>query len=105
MIYVPDIEHYECFTMHDNYIRAYHSGVNEIGDYVPYTDYYYNSNYYSNNGFELIEKIPVCLPADKLTTEVYYRVDFYKILIIFFILAFIIFYVPLRILFKFFKKR
>lgn len=105
MIYVPDIEHYECFVMNDNYIRGYETGISQVGDYVPYTDFYYNNNYYSKSGIELIEFIPICLPSSKLTTDFYYRVDFYKILIIFLILSIFIIYIPLKLISKIFKRR
>lgn len=98
MIYVPDIEHFECFTMEDGYIRAY-NGINEIPASVPYTDFFYNSNYYSRSGQETISEYPSCIDSSKLTTNIMYRADFDKILIIFVILTYIIIYLPLHLIF------
>lgn len=104
MIYVPDIEHYECFTMHDGYIRAY-EGISDIPASVAYTDFFYNNNYYERSGREELLEVPACIPSDKLTTDYYYRTDIDKILVIFIILAFVIVYLPLRLIFHLFNRR
>lgn len=104
MIYVPDIEHFECYTMHDGYIRAY-EGFSDLPDYVAYTDFFYNNNYYSRSGLEEVITQPECISHDQLTTDYMYRVDIDKILIIFLILAFVIVYLPCKLLFHLFNRR
>ena len=104
MIYVPDLENYECFVVLDSKtIRAYEE-MPVLGELIDYRDYYINSHYIYSDGIELIEKVPVCISEDKLTTESYYRNDLSHILIIFVILAFICFYLPSKLLFRMFRK-
>lgn len=104
MIYVPDIEHFECYVMHDGFIRAY-EGFNDLSSYVAYTDFFYNNNYYSRNGLEELTQQPECIPSNKLTTDYMYRVDIDKILITFVILAFVIVYLPLKLVFHVLNRR
>lgn len=104
MIYVPDIEHYECFTMQDGYIRAY-QGFSDIPSYVAYTDIFYNNNYYTRDGLEEVVSQPQCIPSSQLTTDYMYRVDIDKILVVFCILAFIIVYLPVKFIFFLFNRR
>lgn len=104
MIYVPDIEHFECFTMQDGYIRAY-EGFSSLPATVSYTDFLYNSNYYSRSGQEELSEFPSCIDSSKLTTNYLYRVDIDKILIIFVIMSFIIIYLPIRLFFHLFNRR
>jgi len=104
-IYVPDIENYQCFVVNSSEsIRAY-KDVPELGSNVEYRDYFVNSNYLFQDGYELIESVPICLNNEMVTNDFYYRNDLDKILIIFLILAFIIVYIPIKILFRIFKKR
>ena len=105
-IYVPDLTSYSCFVMHNDYIRAYTSNP-AYNTTLNYTDYYFKNNYYSQSGtqqFGNYSTLPTCIDSNLLTDEVYYRYDFDKILIIFFILAIVIVYVPIKILFRFFRR-
>lgn len=104
MIYVPDIEHFECYTMHDGYIRAY-EGFSSVPASVAYTDFLYNSNYYRRSGREELLEFPDCIPSDQLTTDYYYRTDIDKILIVFIILAFVIVYLPVKLIFHVLNRR
>lgn len=104
MIYVPDIEHFECYTMHDGYIRAY-EGISSVPATVAYTDFLYNSNYYTRSGTEELLEVPECISSDQLTTNYYYRADFDRILILFIILAFVIIYLPIKLIFHLFNRR
>lgn len=104
MIYVPDVEHFECFEMHDGYIRGY-QGINDIPSYVAYTDFLYNNNYYAISGYEELTEYPTCIPSSQLSTNYYYRADFDKILIIFVILAFVIIYLPIKLIFHLLNRR
>lgn len=104
-IYVPDIENYKCFVVNSSEsIRAYKDTPN-LGSSVEYRDYFVNSNYLFQDGYELIESVPICLNNDSITNDFYYRNDIDKILLIFLILALIIVYIPIKIFFTIFKKR
>lgn len=98
MIYVPDIDSFTCFTMEDGYIRGYSDAIN-LSDPIPYTDFLYNSNYYTRTGQETLSEYPACIDSSKLTTNYLYRVDVDKILIMFVIMAYLIIYLPLHLIF------
>lgn len=108
MIYVPDSQNYECFVVrNEETIRAYKE-IPQNNKTIEYRDYYYNSNYYYQDGFQQFSQyttLPVCLNNDNISNDVYYRNDFDKILVIFFIMFIFIVYFPLNIFFKFFKRR
>lgn len=103
-VFVPELKDYTCFEIHDNYIRGYKGELLE-NEFIDYTDIYFNNNYYIREGTTLLEVVPVCINQEDLTTNFYYRVDFYKILIIFLILAIFIIYLPLKLISKIFKRR
>jgi len=108
MIYVPDMENYQCFVVrNENVIRAYKEIPTQNSN-IEYRDYYYTSNYYYNDGTQSFGQyttsLPVCLDNSVLTSEIYYRNDFDKILVIFLILCIFCFYIPLKIFSRFFKK-
>ena len=100
-IYVPDLDTYKCFVVkNDTTIRAYKEIPVNNRD-VSYRDYFYTSNYLYQDGvqsFGSYSTLPICLDSAELTNSVYYRNDFDKILIIFFILLLICFYFPYKII-------
>lgn len=107
MIYVPDIENYECFVVQsEGVIRAYEeTPKNNIT--TNYRDYYINSNYIYKDGstqFSTYSTIPTCLDNSIITNDVYYRNDFDKILIIFLILSIFCIYMPLKIFMRLFRR-
>lgn len=104
MIYVPDIEHFECFSMQDGYIRGY-EGINNLPASVSYTDFLYNSNYYTRTGQEFLSEYPSCIDSSKLTTDFYYRTDIDKILVLFLIFSFVIIYLPIKTIFHLLNRR
>ncbi len=114
MIYVPEFQQTQCAYVYDsNTIRVY--------DYAPYQpsynqnynlhyiDYFVNSNYiykegsqqFSNYNYNAI----TCIPSDKITTNFYYRNDFDKICVIFFIFLFINYFIMKKIIRVFFHGR
>lgn len=107
MIYVPDIESYECFIVQsENVIRAYEE-VPKNNQTVNYRDYYFNSNYIYRDGtqtFSQYSTLPICLSENVVTTDVMYRNDYDSILIIFAIMFLFIVYFPLKIMFCFFRR-
>lgn len=110
-IYIPDLS-YSCYTLIDkDTIRAYttmpyNPSYNQTIT-VNYRDYFINSNYLYKDGsqqFSSYTTLPVCLDTSNITNEIYYRNDFDRILLIFVILAIVIFGIPLKIFFRFFKR-
>ncbi len=96
MIYVPDLN-YECYvlvnkdTIRAYEIKPYNPGYNQQVN-INYRDYYINSSYLYTDGvqqFGNYSTIPICLETSKLTTDLYYRADIDKIMIVFFIFLFI----------------
>lgn len=107
MIYVPDLENYQCFVVRDtNTIRAY-TRLPSHNSEIEYRDYYINSNYLYQDGtqtFSNYTTLPVCLDNSNLTTDVYYRNDFDRILIIFLILCIFCFLIPIKIVTRLFRR-
>ena len=107
MIYVPDLENYECFVVrNDTTIPAYKNIPVNNSD-VAYRDYFYNSNYLYQDGvqsFGPYSTLPICLDNSNLTNNVYYRNDFDSILVIFLIMCIFCFYLPLKIFVRLFRR-
>ena len=107
MIYVPDLENYECFVVQsEGVIRAYEN-VPYNDTTVNYRDYYINSNYIYRDGeqsFSRYTTLPICLDNDILTSDYYYRNDFDSILVIFLIMSIFIVYIPLKVCSRFFRR-
>ena len=101
MIYVPEVNNNYCYVIHDsNTIRAYKTtNLNENNEYI---DYYLNSHYIENEGTEIIESTPNCI--NNITNEIWYRNDLKDILIIFSIMIIFIIGIPIKILFRLFKR-
>lgn len=107
MIYVPDLENYKCYVVQNEQILRAYKEIPRNNSTIEYRDFYFNSNYiYRDNTqqFSQYTTLPVCLSNDVLTTEVYYRNDFDRILVIFFIMSIFCFYIPLKIFSRLFKK-
>lgn len=96
MIYVPDLKKYKCYVvMNDSTIRAY-KDIPERNATVEYRDYYYTSNYLFQDGsqqFSTYSTLPNCLENSLLTDDFYYRNDFDRILVIFFIIVLFCYFV------------
>ena len=107
LIYVPDMAIYECYVVRDSdVIRAYYE-MPENGKTIKYRDYFYNSNYLYQDGYQTFSQystIPVCLKNEILTEDIVYRNDFDKILIIFLIMSIFAFYIPIKIFKRLFRR-
>ena len=105
MIYIPT------YDQNNNYAIIYDKDTIRVYD-TPiildqentYTDYYINSHYISKNGSETIISDPVCILSENITDQVYYRSDFPDILLTFILLSLVIFYLPIKILFRLFRR-
>lgn len=107
MIYVPNVNDYQCVYVRDtNTIRAYYDRpVNNTTS--RYVDFYINSQYLYNYGeqtFSQYTTLPTCLDSSVLTDNIYYRNDFADICIVFCVLFFFIVLIPIKILFRLFRR-
>ena len=107
MIYVPDLENYQCFVVQsEGVIRAYEQ-VPRYDSEISYRDYYIDSNYIYRDGVQSFSRygtLPICLDNSQLSSEYYYRNDFDSILLIFFILCIFFFYIPIKVFLRLFKR-
>lgn len=107
MIYVPELENYQCYVvLNSTTIRAYKQ-VPRNNSTINYRDYFYTSNYLYQDGsqsFSNYATLPVCLNNSILTSEVYYRNDFDSILVIFIIMCIFCFLIPLKVFMRLFRR-
>lgn len=107
MIYVPEKENYKCYVVQsEGVIRSYEE-IPQNNKTINYRDYYINSNYIYRDGsttFSNYTTLPTCLDASVITSEVYYRNDLDKILIIFLILSIFAFLIPLKVFIRLFRR-
>lgn len=107
MIYVPDLENYECYVVQSEGVLRGYEETPKNNTTVNYRDFYINSNYIykdSSQSFSSYTNLPVCLSSNAITTDVYYRNDFDSILIIFLIMSIFCFYIPIKIFSRLFKR-
>lgn len=107
MIFVPEKESYKCYVVqNEGVIRGYEKiPANNVT--TNYRDYYINSNYIYKDGvatFSSYSTLPICLSSDVVTSDVYYRNDLDSILIIFLIMSIFIFYIPIKIFLRLFRR-
>lgn len=106
-LYVPNYSNGKCAYLYNhNTIRVYDSQPN-YNTTVNYTDYYLDMHYYSNTGsttFNQYSNLPVCLSSSNITDDILYRVDIDSIMIIFLIMCIFVFYIPLKVLLRLFKR-
>ena len=106
MIYVPDLN-YKCYVVQsEGVIRAYEETPQYNTD-INYRDYYINSSYIYKDGYQSFgtySTIPTCLDTSVLTNDFYYRLDLDSILIIFTIFSIFTILLPIKILFRLFRR-
>ncbi len=107
MLYVPDLNNYECFIVYDkDTIRAYKTTPSYNSD-IAYTDIFVNSHYMTKNGiqeFGRYSELPTCLSTTELTDDVFYRNDMPDILLMFLIICIFVFVIPLKIFVRLFRR-
>lgn len=107
LVYVPEYNSGNCaYIYNSDIIRVYESQPRN-NTTINYKDYYIKSSYIYNEGsttFGSYASLPVCINSNRITTEVYYRNDFSSILVIFFLLSFICFWIPWKILCRIFRR-
>lgn len=106
-VYVPSYNNSNCAYIRDSdVIRVYDTHPTQNST-IHYKDYYIKSQYIYNEGsttFTQYSALPTCISSSRITTDVYYRNDLPYILIIFMILAFCCFVVPLKIFTRMFRR-
>lgn len=106
-VFVPSYENNNCLVIqNNNTIRVYDNRPTQNSN-VHYKDYYINSHYLEVEGtqnFSQYATLPVCMNSNNITTEYFYRSDFMEILVIFLIMCYFIFLLPLKVIFRLFKR-
>lgn len=108
MIYVPEDSTFnKCYVVQsEGVIRAYDTAP-RLNTSYSYRDYYVNSDYIYRDNFGSwgqYATLPVCLDSDVITHTEYYRLDYYKSLIIVLIVSIFAFYIPIKVFSKIFRK-
>lgn len=108
MIYVPEYNSGNCVVVRsEDVIRKYET-TPTYNSNINYIDYYIHSDYIEQSGvqnFGSYASLPTCTPSSSITTDVQYRNDFDKILIIFAIIFLFSIYFPTKIVLSIYKKR
>lgn len=107
LVYIPNYENGNCAYIYNTDIIRVYDSVPTHNSVINYKDYYIKSSYIYNEGqtsFGNYSTLPVCISNDRITTEVYYRNDFMQILVIFFLLSWICFWIPWKILCRLFRR-
>lgn len=106
-LYIPNYSTNNCvYIQSSDVIRVYDSRPTNNST-VNYTDYYIKSSYISNRGsqtFNQYSTLPSCYDSSLITTNVWYRNDIDKILVIFLILLLVCFYFPYRLISRMFGR-
>lgn len=105
-IFVPqDTTYNKCYVVQsEGVIRGYDRLPSYNANYN-YRDYYIKSDYIFRDGtgtWGQYSTLPTCL--ENVTNDLYYRVDFVNILIIFFIFSFFIVFLPFKIISRAFGR-
>lgn len=99
-IYVPDYTSSNCVVIRSEEVMRRYETTPTNNSTINYTDYYINSDYIAQPGnqtFNQYSTLPTCLSSDIITTDIYYRVDMYKILIMFLIISIFAILIPLKV--------
>ena len=100
-IYVPT-DNLKCYRFIDrDTLRGYFTKP-EINDSVTYYDFYLDKHYNSVEGTETITEEVTCI--ENTTSDYLYRNDIVEILIFFVIVAIIVIYIPVKVLFRLFRR-
>lgn len=93
-IYLPtNLLNNNCKVIYNDYIRVYTNS-----NYTQWTDVYFRNDYMLKNGTTNYSQNVTCDNLNTYTDDFYYRYDFDKIIIIFFIMVIITIYFPYRLI-------
>lgn len=99
-IYVPDYTSSNCVIVRNEEVIRRYETTPTYNSTVNYIDYYIHTDYIAQPGnqtFNQYSTLPTCLSSDIITTDIYYRVDMYKILIMFLIISIFAIGIPLKV--------
>lgn len=107
-VYLPiEVNSNQCAVMvSDGHIRIYdnqYSGSGSYGQDIHYYDFYIRDNYIETEGTNRVYNSLNCM-SNEFTTDIYYRNDFDKILIIFFIILIVGLWFPYKIISRLFGR-
>lgn len=109
-VYLPidNVNDFACYSVLDkDTIRAF-SSMPQINTSSNYVDFYINSHYLEKEGTQTwgsyVQYLPECISSDAITTDFYYRNDMSQILIMFIILCIFIFYIPIKVFLRLFRR-
>lgn len=93
-IYLPsDLVNNNCKVVYNDYIRVYTNN-----NRTTWTDVYFKNDYLLKNGDTIYSQNVVCDTLNTYTDDFYYRYDFDKITIMFFIFTIICIYFPYKLI-------
>lgn len=99
-IYVPDYTSSNCVVIRNEEVIRKYETTPTNNSTVNYIDYYIHSDYIEQPGYQTFNQystIPVCLSSNIITTDIYYRLDMYKILIMFLIICIFAIWIPIKV--------
>ena len=107
-IFVPqDTTYNKCYVVQsEGVIRGYDRTPQNNVSYN-YRDYYINSDYIYRDGngtWSQYSTLPICLSTSIITNDIYYRRDIADILTVFLIMSIFIFYIPLKVCLRLFRR-
>lgn len=109
MTYLPKIESQNCIivdNLNNGYIRVY-DRTPSSNSTIGYIDYFIDKDYITRTGTQSFSNYNYnlnCQSHSDFTTEFYYRIDFDKIMVIFVLLAIFVVYIPLKCVFRLFRR-
>lgn len=106
-VFIPVYETGNCAYIYNTDIIRVYDSIPQNGRTISYKDYYIKSDYIYNTGtttFSQYSTLPTCIADSRITTDIYYRLDFPYILFIFLAFAFVCFWIPWRLVTVMFRR-
>lgn len=106
-IFVPDYTSSNCVVVRNEEVIRKYETTPTTNSTINYIDYYIHSDYIAQPGFQTFNQyatLPTCLSSSYITTDYYYRIDFYKILIMFLIITIFGIWLPIKIFSRFWRR-
>lgn len=103
MIYVPNYNENNCIIIKNSDVIRVYDNTPYFNNEINYTDYFIKSDYMFVNSIELITDenlISKCVAHENITTQIYYRQDFFDILMLFLVIAFITLFLPTMLILR-----
>lgn len=107
-IYVPNYVNTNCVVVRSEEVIRKYETTPTYNSTVNYIDYYIHSDYIEQPGFQTFNQystLPTCLSSNTITTDIEYRMDYDKSLIIFAIIFLFSIYLPTKLFLTLIRKR